>query len=160
MICAVVHGVHMEDEQALYSSRVLTAAEVGFSEVFRPGSFLVEFLPWLQHVPAWFPGTGWQKKLQIWRGQADAMLDDPYNVAKDAMVSVLQIFIDCIGRSEPQSETETRCRIALYAQPAFGALVGRHRQEGWGRRTRHQGDHLGSLWRYGTMPIICLDSLI
>ncbi|KAJ8474863.1 hypothetical protein ONZ51_g6940 [Trametes cubensis] len=85
MICAVVHGVHMEDEQALYYSRVLTEAEVGFSEVFRPGSFFVEFLPWLRHVPAWFPGTGWQKKVQIWRGQADVMLDDPYNLAKDAM---------------------------------------------------------------------------
>ena len=54
-------------------------------------SFFIEFLPWLRHVPAWFPGTVWQKKVQIRRGQADGMLDDPYNLAKDAMVSVLQI---------------------------------------------------------------------
>ncbi|KAI0331347.1 cytochrome P450 [Cubamyces sp. BRFM 1775] len=84
-ICAVVHGVQMEDEQALCYSRVLTEAEVGFSEVFRPGSFFVEFLPWLRHVPAWFPFTGWQKKVQLWRGQSDVMLDDPFNLARDAM---------------------------------------------------------------------------
>ncbi|KAH9894042.1 cytochrome P450 [Cubamyces lactineus] len=85
--CAVVHGVQMEDEQALYYVRVLTEAEIGFSEVFMPGSFFVEFIPWLRHVPAWFSGTGWQKKAQLWREQADVMLDDPYNLAKDAMQS-------------------------------------------------------------------------
>jgi hypothetical protein len=48
------------------NEKLVDAAEAivqGFSEVLEPGRFWVDAFPFLRHVPAWFPGAGWKKKL-------------------------------------------------------------------------------------------------
>ena len=66
---------------------ILNASESGIAEAFTPGAYLVEFFPWLQYIPAWMPGTHWQQKLVGWRTQAAAICEDPYQAAKEAIVS-------------------------------------------------------------------------
>ena len=55
-----------------------------------PGTFLVEFIPALRHVPAWLPGAGFQTRLANWRAASTKMVDLPYEKAKaaTAMVSI------------------------------------------------------------------------
>ncbi|KAF8592851.1 cytochrome P450 [Ceratobasidium sp. AG-I] len=57
------------------------------SQAVSPGSFVVNFIPWLQYVPAWFPGAGWKRKAQAWRADKDEMLCAPYNWTKTQMAA-------------------------------------------------------------------------
>ncbi|CAE6431275.1 unnamed protein product [Rhizoctonia solani] len=43
--------------------KILKVGVKGFCDAAVPGSFLVNSLPWLQHVPSWFPGAGWKRKV-------------------------------------------------------------------------------------------------
>ncbi|KAF8598008.1 cytochrome P450 [Ceratobasidium sp. AG-I] len=52
-----------------------------------PGSFFVNVIPWLQYVPAWFPGAGWKRKADAWRAEKDEMLHIPYNWTKAQMAA-------------------------------------------------------------------------
>lgn len=47
-----------------------------------PGLWLVEALPFLRHIPAWFPGAGFQIAAAEMRQQVLAMLNMPYEFAK------------------------------------------------------------------------------
>ncbi|KAF4599322.1 hypothetical protein EYR40_006414 [Pleurotus pulmonarius] len=51
-----------------------------------PGAFLVDTLPFLKYVPAWFPGAGFQKKAKEWRELATVMRDMPFQAAKQAFM--------------------------------------------------------------------------
>ncbi|KAI0331349.1 cytochrome P450 [Cubamyces sp. BRFM 1775] len=95
-ILTSVHGLPGAQVTRHYVD-ILNASEHGIAEAFTPGAYLVEFLPWLQYIPAWFPGTGWQKKLVEWRTQAAAIREDPYEVAKEAITR---------GEAEPSMITE------------------------------------------------------
>ncbi|OSD06672.1 CyP450 monooxygenase [Trametes coccinea BRFM310] len=83
-ILTAVHGLPKEAVTSRYVD-ILTASEAGIAEAFSPGAFLVEFCPWLRHVPGWLPGTGWQRKVREWQGQSDAIREEPFRAAKEAM---------------------------------------------------------------------------
>ncbi|CDO68741.1 hypothetical protein BN946_scf184989.g7 [Trametes cinnabarina] len=95
-ILNAVHGLPKDSVTHRYVD-ILTASEAGIAEAFTPGAFLVEFLPWLRHVPPWVPGAGWQRKVREWRGQSDAIREEPFEAAMEA--------INC-GDSEPSMLTE------------------------------------------------------
>ena len=59
----------------------------GVAEGLTPGAFLVEYFPFLRHVPAWLPGAGFQTRLKRWRDASHAMVDMPFAKAKDNIVS-------------------------------------------------------------------------
>ncbi|KAH9852971.1 CyP450 monooxygenase [Lenzites betulinus] len=82
-ILTTVHGIPSEEATSHYVD-MLTASEEGVAEAFTPGAFLVEFMPWLQHVPSWMPGTGWQKRVIEWRGQSSVIRDELFDAAWDA----------------------------------------------------------------------------
>ncbi|KAH7337957.1 cytochrome P450 [Rhizoctonia solani] len=52
-----------------------------------PGNFLVNVMPWLRHVPDWFPGTGWKQTVKAWRKEKDEMVDVPYGWTKKQIAS-------------------------------------------------------------------------
>ncbi|KAI9058741.1 CyP450 monooxygenase [Trametes sanguinea] len=83
-ILTAVHGLPKDSVTSRYVD-ILTASEAGIAEAFSPGAFLVEFVPWLRHVPGWLPGTGWQRKVREWQGQSDAIREEPFRAAKEAM---------------------------------------------------------------------------
>ena len=43
---------------------VIDMAMEGVSVALTPGTFLVEYLPFLRHIPEWLPGASFQKKLR------------------------------------------------------------------------------------------------
>ncbi|KAJ7091701.1 cytochrome P450 [Mycena crocata] len=51
-----------------------------------PGSYVVDFLPILKHIPSWFPGAGFKHKAQKWNHDRDQMIDAPFLATKTAMV--------------------------------------------------------------------------
>ncbi|KAI0369339.1 CyP450 monooxygenase [Pilatotrama ljubarskyi] len=123
-ILSAIHGLPLEDVTDDYV-RILNEAEDGIGEAFTPGAFLVEFFPWLRHVPAWFPGAGWQKKVVEWRGQAMAIVEVPYGAAQDAMKrgygepSVLSVLLSEMSHhDEPEQGDQV---IKETTAVAFGA---------------------------------------
>lgn len=59
-----------------------------FSELTRPGAFLVDVLPFLRHVPSWFPGGGYKNELKAWTMTVEEMADMPHEFVKQQMVSL------------------------------------------------------------------------
>ncbi|KAJ7190542.1 cytochrome P450 [Mycena pura] len=52
-----------------------------------PGSFLVDSIPLLKYVPGWFPGAGFQRQAREGRRLAHEMMEKPFLVAKQQIVS-------------------------------------------------------------------------
>ncbi|KAJ7765339.1 cytochrome P450 [Mycena metata] len=50
-----------------------------------PGSYLVDVLPFLKHIPAWVPGAGFQRKAQYWKQETAKMLNTPFVITKQAL---------------------------------------------------------------------------
>jgi len=51
-----------------------------------PGAFLVDQIPLLKYVPAWFPGASFKRKAKEWRKWTEAMVEVPFGAAKRNIV--------------------------------------------------------------------------
>ncbi|CEL10680.1 hypothetical protein ASPCAL13795 [Aspergillus calidoustus] len=49
-----------------------------FSLAVQPGKWLVDMLPILKHIPAWFPGAGFQRTAQRFQKHSNALADVPF----------------------------------------------------------------------------------
>ncbi|KAG2104686.1 cytochrome P450 [Suillus discolor] len=65
------------------ANRVTTHA----SQATAPGAFMVDILPFLAKVPAWFPGAGFKRIAREWRGTLEEMVSAPHEFVKDQMVA-------------------------------------------------------------------------
>ncbi|KDQ53890.1 hypothetical protein JAAARDRAFT_38861 [Jaapia argillacea MUCL 33604] len=50
-----------------------------------PGAFLVDFIPILKYVPAWFPGAGFKRKAEEWRRLQDRFVNEPFDAVKKSL---------------------------------------------------------------------------
>ncbi|KAF8904855.1 cytochrome P450 [Mucidula mucida] len=57
------------------------------STAANPPGFLVDTFPILKHVPDWMPGAGFKKQAKEWRQLSEAMVEVPYNAAKNKVMS-------------------------------------------------------------------------
>ncbi|KAJ2934996.1 hypothetical protein H1R20_g2118, partial [Candolleomyces eurysporus] len=80
-ILSIAYGLEIQQENDPHLKRseavvhALTTAAV-------PGAFLVDALPILRYVPAWFPGASFQQKAREWREAIRQTLEIPYAEAK------------------------------------------------------------------------------
>ncbi|KAH9950494.1 cytochrome P450 [Amylocystis lapponica] len=51
------------------------------------GTFLVDYIPLLKFVPHWMPGAGFKRKALEWRKLNRAMLDEPFRMVKERVLS-------------------------------------------------------------------------
>ncbi|KAK0475230.1 cytochrome P450 [Armillaria novae-zelandiae] len=80
IIMSITYGIDTLPE----GDPFVTAAEDALHTVAMaaiPGTFLVDSLPFLKYVPAWFPGAGFQRKASEWKVLARRMVDMPYEAA-------------------------------------------------------------------------------
>ncbi|KAL0066758.1 hypothetical protein AAF712_006149 [Marasmius tenuissimus] len=54
-----------------------------------PGAFMVDALPILKYVPAWFPGAGFKRKAREWNNLYVEMGTLPFGIAKKQMVRLV-----------------------------------------------------------------------
>ncbi|KAG2033225.1 cytochrome P450 [Suillus americanus] len=57
------------------------------SQAAAPGAYVVDILPFLAKVPAWFPGAGFKRIARKWRETLEEMVSAPHNLVKDQMVA-------------------------------------------------------------------------
>lgn len=80
-----------------------------FGEGAQPGAFLVDVIPALKHVPAWFPGTGWKRTAERFRRTLVDVADVPYHFVREQMVGSRQKFF-IIGT---ENLTDLTCRLLV-----------------------------------------------
>lgn len=86
IVLKIAYNIDVADENDVYirlSEDALAAAAVALI----PGKFVVEALPFLRHMPAWFPGSGKQKVFTKCQELFRTLEDTAYAHVKDAIVS-------------------------------------------------------------------------
>ncbi|KAJ3540050.1 hypothetical protein NMY22_g4462 [Coprinellus aureogranulatus] len=78
------YGVKIAEENDTYIDLGNRAME-GFIECGIPGTFLVDMIPALKHVPDWMPGTGWKKVAKHFREIANKSTRDPWDNVLEKM---------------------------------------------------------------------------
>ena len=84
-ILRIVYGIEIDspsDEILVLEEQAMSAIK----EAITPGKYLVEALPFLQYLPAWFPGAGWKRQAMKWRVIVDEMFEGPHEELKRALV--------------------------------------------------------------------------
>ena len=71
-----MYGIEVAPGDQRYIPLLHEALE-GPTQALMQGSYLVEHIPILQHVPAWVPGAGFQRKFARWRRLATKLLKLP-----------------------------------------------------------------------------------
>ncbi|KDQ53896.1 hypothetical protein JAAARDRAFT_38867 [Jaapia argillacea MUCL 33604] len=82
-IMDIAYGITVTDK----SDKFVTISEEAVESVSLaslPGAFLVDFIPILKYVPAWFPGAGFKRKAEEWRRLKDRFINEPFDVTKEA----------------------------------------------------------------------------
>jgi hypothetical protein len=108
-----------------YNQRLMHVAEAvarGFVEAAIPGRYLVNTLPFLKYVPAWFPGAGWRRRLKKLTAINDRLLSEPYEDAKVRAVRLgtflcrVLALTSLVGQGNPE-------RLPQYHRFPGGALA-------------------------------------
>ncbi|KAI0697650.1 cytochrome P450 [Cerioporus squamosus] len=76
-VLKILYDIDAAEDNDPYISNVDAALE-GVSQGLVPGKYMVEFLPFLRHVPAWVPGAGFQRQLAKWRAAGVALKNEPF----------------------------------------------------------------------------------
>ena len=85
-VLKIVYGIEAADEHDEYIAAVEAALE-GPAQGLVPGKFLVEFLPFLRHIPTWFPGASSQRLFKKWQAAGERLKSLPYEYVKAHLVS-------------------------------------------------------------------------
>ncbi|KAF7800073.1 hypothetical protein EIP86_011316 [Pleurotus ostreatoroseus] len=80
------HGYEVEDGSDPVINKVEDALNQ-LSILFRPQTFLVDALPFLRFLPAWFPGAGFKNTAKAWRRTLDDMTYVPWEYLKARMAN-------------------------------------------------------------------------
>lgn len=56
------------------------------SDIATNGTFLVEYLPFLEYIPEWFPGGGWKARIKGLQQEMNDFLNKPFEAALQAIV--------------------------------------------------------------------------
>ncbi|KDQ62322.1 hypothetical protein JAAARDRAFT_30217 [Jaapia argillacea MUCL 33604] len=83
-IIAITYGINVTDK----NDKLVTVSEAAVESVnlaVVPGAFLVDFVPILKYIPAWFPGAGFKRKAEEWRLLKDRFINEPFDATKEAL---------------------------------------------------------------------------
>ncbi|KAJ7729931.1 cytochrome P450 [Mycena metata] len=128
VILSTVYGIDIQPEDDPHV-KIAEKALHAMASTGNRGSFLVDSLPFLQYVPDFFPGTGFQKLAREWRKIVAAMPQVPFDYVKrsraagTARSSIASRVLDDIeeSRDSDQEGQEEVLRNALGA--AYGGYL-------------------------------------
>ena len=87
-VVKVVYGFDVgKDPDGQWYLSLMEKANEG-ALAFTPGKYLVQFLPFLRHIPEWMPGAGFQKQAREGRMLQQEFRERPYIEAVKNLVSV------------------------------------------------------------------------
>ncbi|KAH9990147.1 cytochrome P450 [Russula vinacea] len=84
IILRISHGYRPKNENDELV-RIADEATDQLNVLLSPGLFAVDFLPFLRHIPEWFPGGGFHKIAREWRQSLFDLTDKSYEFVLDQM---------------------------------------------------------------------------
>lgn len=96
-ILSIVYDIEALEENDPYLAAAEKIARAAVT-ILRHGTYLVDFLPILKHVPAWFPGAGFKRDALEWRKSVMDLLNNPYDAFHERRNS-MQVIHDCVAKS-------------------------------------------------------------
>ncbi|KAJ2922481.1 hypothetical protein H1R20_g14609, partial [Candolleomyces eurysporus] len=85
-ILSIAYGIQIQPENDPYVKYADDASRPA-AEAAVPGRFLVDAIPILKYVPAWFPGASFKRKAREWYKLTRKMVEIPYADAKKRIES-------------------------------------------------------------------------
>ena len=82
----ITYNIDVQDESDEYV-RLSEVALAAAATALVPGKFVVEVIPFLRHMPAWFPGSGKQKVFTECQAMFRTLEDTAYEHVKSTIVS-------------------------------------------------------------------------
>ncbi|TRM57229.1 cytochrome P450, partial [Schizophyllum amplum] len=81
IVLRVAYGYHADEEHDPII-RAGNEAMASFNKGSSPSAFLVNTMPFLKHVPEWFPGAGFQRQARLWSSHYRLMVEPPFKMVK------------------------------------------------------------------------------
>ncbi|KAI0659485.1 cytochrome P450 [Cubamyces menziesii] len=84
LILGVAYGIDVQPKNDPYIATAETALHA-MSMAGNAGAYLVDYMPFLKHIPSWFPGATFKRQAAEWRKATNAMVEVPYKAVRRAM---------------------------------------------------------------------------
>lgn len=86
VVMKILYGHQVAPEGDVFVSLADKAlATLAHSGIF--GTYLVDYIPILRHIPSWMPGAGFKRKALQWRKLNRAMLNEPIEMVKSRVAN-------------------------------------------------------------------------
>lgn len=92
-----MYDIEVRDENDIYV-KMSEEGVAGAVEGMVPGKFLVEFLPFLRHIPPWFPGAMSQRIWAKWMAAGERLKNAPFEHTKAKLVRLSSISVRWRGK--------------------------------------------------------------
>ena len=94
-VVKVVYGFDVgKDPDGQWYLSLMEKANEG-ALAFTPGKYLVQFLPFLRHIPEWMPGAGFQTQFREWREASHESKVALLRRTRSGLVSVILPYTEC-----------------------------------------------------------------
>ncbi|KAH7931093.1 cytochrome P450 [Leucogyrophana mollusca] len=104
IVMKISYGHDVSDQGDIYVTLADEALQgLGKAGIF--GSFLVDYLPCLKHIPDWVPGAGFKRQARAWRTVTRAMIERPFQMVKDRMANGTAV--PCFAQKELEKWSQT-----------------------------------------------------
>ncbi|KAF9257322.1 cytochrome P450 [Marasmius fiardii PR-910] len=81
LMISVTYGLETKDKNDQYIRNAENALDAVLPAM-NPGTFLVDSLPFLKHIPSWFPGAGFKRKAKEWQALYHKMVNEAFDATK------------------------------------------------------------------------------
>lgn len=107
--------------------RLINKVMEEFSAAVVVGAWMVDVLPWLRHLPDWFPGTRFKQTARQWRKDSDECMNVPVAFVTQQMAqnAAKPSYVERLLRANPADKTHIeQSAAALYAGGADSTAAG------------------------------------
>ena len=92
-ITSVMYSINVHANNDPYI-KIAEEAMASIAELLVPGAFLVDIIPILKYVPAWFPGVKFQSKAAVMRKHAAIIRNATFAATEELMVCDSSPFLE------------------------------------------------------------------
>ena len=109
--------------------RLINKVMAEFSQAVVVGAWMVDLIPWLRHLPDWFPGTGFKQTARQWKKDSDEVMNVPVDFVTQQMArkTAKPSYVERLLSADPDDEDVTHIKqsaAALYAGGADSTAAG------------------------------------
>ncbi|KAK1224441.1 hypothetical protein PQX77_012663 [Marasmius sp. AFHP31] len=127
IVLKIIYGYKLKTENDPYLEIMYRAVE-GIVPAMNHGTFWVDYLPILKHVPAWFPGASFKRNARVWLANNKELKDKPWEWVKQGEAAGIADSSFCtqtaerlgitLGEGSEMEEMLKNCAFSAYAAGA------------------------------------------